>query len=167
MAQKLNSSSKIAPFTQEENCVSFASSCVEMVAKRLGISYLESYERMKAVGLIQAYLKKLDPLHTQSREYATDEVVAALLRLEKKEIAIQTILEYEVVVRDIILWNRIGRMVPMIAEKLHVSIERAFDLFYTSKTCARFHDESTGLYLYGELYIIDDLMMELGEKQGE
>jgi hypothetical protein len=136
-----------------------------MVAKRLGISYRESYERMKAVGLIQAYLKRLDPLHTQSREYATDEVVAALIRLEHKEMATQLIMEVEVSVRDIILWNRIGRMVPMIAEKLHVSVERAFDIFYTSQTCARLHDESTGLYLFGELYIIDDLMMELRERQ--
>lgn len=76
-------------------------------------------------------------------------------------------MEDNVTVRDIILWNRIGRMVPIIADKLHVSIERAFDLFYTSQTCARFHDESSGLYLYGELYIIDDLMMELRERQGE
>jgi hypothetical protein len=58
-------------------------------------------------------------------------------------------------------------MVPIIADKLHVSIERAFDLFYTSQTCARFHDESSGLYLYGELYIIDDLMLELRERQGK
>jgi hypothetical protein len=68
-----------------------------------------------------------------------------------------------ITVRDIILWNRIGRMVPIIAQRLHVSIEKAFDLFYTSQTCARLHDESTGLYLYGELYIIDDLLMELGK----
>jgi hypothetical protein len=75
----------IEPFTETENCVSFTSSCVEMVAKRLNIPYTESYQRLKAVGLIHAYLQKLDPLHTQSREYATDEVVAALLRLENPE----------------------------------------------------------------------------------
>jgi hypothetical protein len=56
-----------------------------MVAKRLHVSYLESYQRLKAVGLIQKYLQKLDPLHTQSREYATDEVVSTLLRLEKEK----------------------------------------------------------------------------------
>jgi hypothetical protein len=71
----------------------------------------------------------------------------------------------EVTVRDIILWNRIGRMIPIIAQKLQVSIERAFDIFYTSRTCARLHDERTGLYLFGELYIIDELMMELGDMQ--
>lgn len=75
----------IDPFTETENCVSFASSCVEMVAKRLGISYQDSYRRLKAVGLIQTYLKQLDPLHTQSREYATNEVVETLLRLEKEK----------------------------------------------------------------------------------
>jgi hypothetical protein len=71
----------------------------------------------------------------------------------------------EVTVRDIILWNRIGRMIPIIAQKLQVSIERAFDIFYTSRTCAQLHDERTGLYLFGELYIVDELMMELAEKQ--
>ena len=166
----MNMSCKIEPFTETETCVSFASSCVEMVAKRLKIPYQESYRRLKAVGLIQAYLAKLDPLHTQSREYATDEVVSALLRLEKEKGGGgggEVINRDAATVREIILWNRIGRMVPLIAEKLHVSIERAFDIFYTSETCARLHDESTGLYLYGELYIIDDLMMELRARQGE
>lgn len=75
----------IEPFTETETCVSFTSSCIEMVAKRLGIPYQEAYHRMKAVGLIHAYLKQLDPLHTQSREYATNEVVDALLRLEREK----------------------------------------------------------------------------------
>jgi hypothetical protein len=137
-----------------------------MVAKRLGIPYQEAYHRMKAVGLIHAYLKQLDPLHTQSREYATNEVVDALLRLEREKggaTAPETKTQQadNVTVRDIILWNRIGRMVPIIAQKLQVSIEEAFDVFYTSETCARLHDEQTGLYLYGDLYIIEDLMMEL------
>jgi hypothetical protein len=137
-----------------------------MVAKRLGIPYQEAYSRMKAVGLIQAYLKQLDPLHTQSREYATNEVVGALLRLERgEEVSVTTTHPDNVTVRDIILWNRIGRMVPIIAEKLNVSIEEAFDVFYTSQTCARLHDEQTGLYLYGDLYIIEDLMRELKARE--
>lgn len=85
MTQATHKECNIEPFTETENCVSFASSCVEMVAKRLHVSYLESYQRLKAVGLIQKYLQKLDPLHTQSREYATDEVVSTLLRLEKEK----------------------------------------------------------------------------------
>ncbi len=69
-------------------------------------------------------------------------------------------------VRDIILWNRIGRIITKLSEKLQVSPEEAFDIFYQSDTCAEFHDEKTGLYLYGDLYIIDELIRELQDKQG-
>ena len=69
-------------------------------------------------------------------------------------------------VRDIILWNRIGRIVTRLSEKLQVSPEVAFDIFYESDTCERLHDEKTGLYLYGDLYIIDELIRELQDKQG-
>ncbi len=72
----------IPQVTDTEIRMSFAASCVETAAKRLGCSYQEIYQRMKRVGLIQKYLKRLDPLHTQSREYVTDEVVGTLLRLE-------------------------------------------------------------------------------------
>ncbi|MCM1199370.1 MAG: hypothetical protein NC308_10835 [Clostridium sp.] len=34
------------------------------------------------------------------------------------------------------------------------------DLFYRSRTCRRFHDEDTGLYLQGDLYIVDELIRE-------
>lgn len=69
-------------------------------------------------------------------------------------------------VRDIILWNRIGRIVTKLSEKLQVAPEEAFDIFYLSETCAKLHDEKTGLYLYGDLYIIDELIRELQDKQG-
>ena len=34
-------------------------------------------------------------------------------------------------------------------------------------TCRRFHDEKTGLYLYGDLYIIDELEIELLGAEGD
>lgn len=69
-------------------------------------------------------------------------------------------------VRDIILWNRIGRIVTKLSEKLQISPEEAFDIFYLSETCAQLHEEESGLYLYGDLYIIDELIRELQDKQG-
>lgn len=74
----------IPQVTDTEIRMSFSASCIETAAKRLGCSYKEIYQRMKRVGLIQTYLKRLDPLHTQSREYVTNEVVSTLLRLEDK-----------------------------------------------------------------------------------
>ena len=48
---------------------------------------------------------------------------------------------------DILMWNKIGRTVTLLANRLDVSGERALDIFYTSHTNERLQDEHTGLYL--------------------
>ena len=62
---------------------------------------------------------------------------------------------------DLLLWNKIGRIVTLLAERLDVSGERALDIFYTSKTNERLHDPSTMLYTFGDLYIVDEVIREL------
>ena len=62
---------------------------------------------------------------------------------------------------DLLMWNKIGRIVTLLAERLDVTSERALDIFYTSKTNERLHDETTGLYLMSDLYIVDELILEL------
>ena len=69
-------------------------------------------------------------------------------------------------VRDIILWNRIGRISVLLAKRLNIEPERAFDIFYESDTCEHLHDETSGLYLMGDLYVVDEVMIELQRKQG-
>lgn len=63
-------------------------------------------------------------------------------------------------VRNIIRWGRIGCIVVKMSERFHVSLTEALDIFYRSDTCSRFHDEKTGLYLYGDNYIVDELVRE-------
>ena len=58
---------------------------------------------------------------------------------------------------DLLMWNKIGRIVALLAERLNVSGERALDIFYTSRTNERLHDEHTGLYLMSDLYIVDEV----------
>lgn len=62
---------------------------------------------------------------------------------------------------DILMWNKIGRIVTLLCERLDVNGERALDIFYTSRTNERLHDEHTGLYLMSDLYIVDELLLEL------
>ncbi|MBP3788515.1 MAG: DUF3791 domain-containing protein [Prevotella sp.] len=64
--------------------MAFASLCVESAAKKANCTFREMYDRMKRIGLIQQYVKKLDPLHTQSREYVVDELLRTIERLEKQ-----------------------------------------------------------------------------------
>ena len=65
-------------------------------------------------------------------------------------------------VRNIIRWQRIGCIVVKISKTLDVSLKEAFDMFYRSETCRRFHDEETGLYLQGNLYVLNDFLAEIG-----
>ena len=54
---------------------------------------------------------------------------------------------------------------PTLSQRLDVSGERALDIFYTSRTNERLHDEHTGLYLMSDLYIVDEVIMELQNSQ--
>lgn len=67
--------------------------------------------------------------------------------------------------RDIILWNRIGRISVLLARRLDVSPERAFDIFYETDTCQHLHEERYGLHLMSDLYVVDEIMLELQRKQ--
>ena len=61
--------------------------------------------------------------------------------------------------------NRIGAIAVILSDKLDIDNVKALKLFYESETCARLHDKSTGLYLYSDLYIVDDFMIEMQNKQ--
>ena len=63
-------------------------------------------------------------------------------------------------VREILLWQRIGCIVVALANKLKISYKKALDIFYSSDTCRRLHDERSGLYLRSDLYIVDEILLE-------
>lgn len=61
--------------------------------------------------------------------------------------------------------NRIGAISIILAKRLNIDNAKALKMFYTSDTCAKLHDKSTGLYLYGDMYIADDFIREMENKQ--
>ena len=69
------------------------------------------------------------------------------------------------IVQGIIMSNRIGVIAVELSKRLNIEPVRALQLFYESNTCADLHDKSTGLYLYGDLYVADEFMREMQEKQ--
>ena len=64
------------------------------------------------------------------------------------------------IVQEIILTNRIGAISVELAKRLGVEPIKALELFYESQTCADLHDKSTGLYLFSDLYIADEFILE-------
>lgn len=64
------------------------------------------------------------------------------------------------IVQEIIMSNRIGAISILLAQKMGIENVDALKLFYESDTCRRLHDKSTGLYLYGDMYIVDEFLLE-------
>ncbi len=69
------------------------------------------------------------------------------------------------VVQEIIMSNRIGAIAVILAERLNITSVKALKLFYESETCSKLHDKTTGLYLYGDLYVVDEFMREMEDRQ--
>ncbi|MBR1803633.1 MAG: hypothetical protein IJ775_01830 [Muribaculaceae bacterium] len=64
------------------------------------------------------------------------------------------------VIQEIIMSNRIGSISVELAKRLDIEPIKALQLFYDSQTCADLHDKATGLYLYSDLYIVDEFVRE-------
>mgnify|MGYP003290376065 FL=1 len=64
------------------------------------------------------------------------------------------------IIQEIIMSNRIGAISVLLAKELGIENIDALKLFYESETCRKLHDKSTGLYLYGDLYIVDEFLIE-------
>lgn len=52
-----------------------------------------------------------------------------------------------------------------LSECLEVTPERALSIFYDTDVCAKLHDERYELHLKSDLYIINDVLRELQDKQ--
>ena len=63
-----------------------------------------------------------------------------------------------------ILSHRIGIISAELAKRLDISPASALQSFYENNTCVYLHDKKTGLYLYGNLYIADEFMLEYENK---
>ncbi len=62
---------------------------------------------------------------------------------------------------DLLMWNKIGRIVTLLSDRLNITPELTLDVFYTSKTNELLHDPATLLYTFSDLYIVDDIVREL------
>lgn len=66
--------------------------------------------------------------------------------------------------KDFLLWNKISRIIMLLAERLDISPVRALHIFYNSETCQFLHNPRYGLHLMSDAYIVDDIIQELQTK---
>lgn len=71
----------------EEIKLAFAAQCVEGTARKLGLPYMDVYNRMRRVDLINKFiLPHYDMLHTESYEYLIEDVIECLTNWEKNAV---------------------------------------------------------------------------------
>lgn len=67
--------------------------------------------------------------------------------------------------KEQVLWRKISRIIMLLSKRLDVSPERALDLFYATDVCKKLHDPRYGLHLMSDIYIVNDVLSELQDKQ--
>lgn len=153
---------EIRKISKEQIVMAFVATCIETTARQLGIDYSEIYQRMNRVGMIENYIMpNYEPLHSESREVLAERLIECLNNWEKN----YNNPTKSPVVQEIIMSNRIGAITILLAKQLNIDNVKALKLFYESGTCRKLHDKSTGLYLFGDLYIVDEFMREMENRQ--
>ena len=61
---------------------------------------------------------------------------------------------------SLLLWNKIGRIVTLIASDMDIGPEKALTLFYRSRTNVLLRTPSTMLYTFSDRYLADEVMQE-------
>lgn len=76
---------RIVP-TKDEILMAFVASCIEWVAHDTGEDYLDVFNRMDRVGLIDNYIiKYYDVIHLESRHNITKDIIETLNLWEKNK----------------------------------------------------------------------------------
>ena len=65
--------------------------------------------------------------------------------------------------RDNVLWRKQSRIILLLADILKISLERALDLYYSTKVYQQMSDPKYGLQLMSDDYIVEELIKELRE----
>lgn len=67
--------------------------------------------------------------------------------------------------KDFLMWNKITRIIHLLAKELNIPPRRALDIYYSSHTCKLMQMQQSGLYCMSDAYIVDELIAELRQKQ--
>ena len=66
--------------------LSFVSTCIEATARTLGVSYIEVFNRMQRLGMIEKYIyPNYETLHTESRENIVQDMIGCMEEWEAKQ----------------------------------------------------------------------------------
>ena len=65
--------------------------------------------------------------------------------------------------RDNVLWRKQSHIILLLAEYLQIDMERALDLFYSTKTYQLLSDPQYGMQLMSDRYLLENVLEEMRE----
>lgn len=63
--------------------------------------------------------------------------------------------------RASVLWRKQSHIIVLLSEELQIDVERALDLFYSTKTYQMLSEPKYGLQLMSDYYILENILEEL------
>lgn len=76
---------QLRKISKEQIIMAFVATCIEAMARLTDTNYIDVYNRMKNVGLIENYIvPNYETLHTESREILVDRLLECLNNWESK-----------------------------------------------------------------------------------
>lgn len=63
--------------------------------------------------------------------------------------------------RDSVLWRKESSIIMLLAETLQIDVERALNLFYSTKTYRLLSEPKYGLQQMSDEYLLDNILAEL------
>lgn len=76
---------EIIKVSEDQIVMTFVATCIETTARKLDVDYMDVFNRMERVGMIDNYIiPNYGPLHSESREILAERLVECLTNWEEK-----------------------------------------------------------------------------------
>lgn len=76
---------EIRKVSEDQIVMTFVATCIETTARQLNVDYMDVFNRMERVGMIDNYIiPNYEPLHSESREVLAERLVECLTNWEEK-----------------------------------------------------------------------------------
>lgn len=76
---------EIIKVSEDQIVMTFVATCIETTARKLDVDYIDVFNRMERVGMIDNYIiPNYEPLHSESRDILAERLVECLTNWEEK-----------------------------------------------------------------------------------
>lgn len=139
----------------------FVTYCIGNLSRRLGLTSIDVYERLKNSGILTSYIvASYDVLHTFSKEYLMDDLTEQMKETETFCNKIQKVIKRDEAYYTV-LEAKYARIIEAISELHSLSLEEAVNIFYYSPFIPLLEEGVADLHCRSDCYLAEEIWPEL------